>query len=203
MYGSRHTLVKEGSFLPVPTLAVLAGGRGSRLGGVAKGLIRLGNETVLERLLALAPEWPRLVVSNTPFAYEHFDAPIVGDLEPGKGAPGGVVTALAMASTEWVVLVACDMPFVTRALIDRLLARCSSDVDVVAFTRGGFVEPLCAVYRRSLADDWAPRLAGNPSLQELARSARLISEELAPEDAALLDSLNTPDDLRRSGAAMQ
>ncbi|HEY0882628.1 MAG TPA: NTP transferase domain-containing protein, partial [Archangium sp.] len=114
MYGSHDTSVKPGAPL---ALVVLAGGRGRRLGGVPKGLIRLGNGlTVVEQLLTLA-RGPAFVIANVSEWYERVDAPVVADLVPDKGAPGGVVTGLAVAPTEWVAMVACDMPFVSRGML--------------------------------------------------------------------------------------
>lgn len=190
--------VKEGSAL---TFVVQAGGKGSRLGGVAKGLIRLGGERIVDRLLALGAEWPRWVVANEPGAYEDLPVPVVADVVPGRGAPGGVVTALAVADTEWVLTVACDMPFVTREAIDALLAAAGPDVDVVCFERGGRLEPLLGLYRRALLDDWAAKLDQQPSLQGLIRSAR--HRVLTPGDPRVLDSLNTPDELARAGASLR
>ena len=191
MYGSLATNVKTG------TLVVLAGGRGRRLGGIAKGLIRLpSGETLIERLLSLASGSPRLVSTNDPQAYEWLDVPLVADLFPDRGAPGGVVTALACAATEWVTIVACDMPLVDSDTLEELEAARDESVDAVCFERDGHLEPLVACYRRSLVFDWAARLDGNPSLHELLESTRL--RVLTPADPRVLQSLNAPTDLTQT-----
>ncbi len=187
MYGNRDTAVKS-------TLIVLAGGRGVRLGGLPKGLIRLRNgETVVEGLLGLA-KGAAFVSTNHPEWYERLEVPLIADLVPDKGAPGGVVTGLAVAATEWVTIVACDMPFVTAQMLADLHARRHKGADVVCFTRAGQLEPLVGIYRRELCFDWSPRLDGNPSLKELVSSVRL--DTLEAEEPARLLSLNSPDDLR-------
>ncbi|MFO0594036.1 MAG: molybdenum cofactor guanylyltransferase [Myxococcaceae bacterium] len=175
------------------TLVVLAGGRGRRMGGVPKGLMRLpSGETVVERLLALT-DGPSLVSTNDPAAYERLEVPLVADVVADRGAPGGVVTGLAMASTEWVAVVACDMPFVTRAQLAVLLARRHAHCDAVCFTRDGEVEPLLGVFRRSLCHDWEARLDGHPSMKELINSVRV--ELVESTEPHRLMSLNSPADL--------
>lgn len=177
---------------------MLAGGRGRRMGGVAKGLLRLpSGETVVEHLLELAPEVPRFVSTNDPQAYERLEVPLVADVVADRGAPGGVVTALAMASTEWVVIVACDMPFVTREMIDTLLSHRHLHADAVCFTRDGQLEPLVACYRRALCHDWEVRLDAHPSMRELITSTRFESVE--SREPQRLISLNSPKDFARVG----
>ena len=155
-------------------------------------MIRLENgETVVERLLRLA-EGPAFVSTNQPEWYERLDVPLIADLVPDKGAPGGVVTGLAVSSTEWVTIVACDMPFVSAAMIAQLHAHRHAGVDVVCFTRAGQLEPLVGVYRRALCFDWAPRLDGNASMKELVNSVRVDTIE-ADEPTRLL-SLNSRED---------
>jgi molybdopterin-guanine dinucleotide biosynthesis protein A len=188
VYGSRSAAVN-------PTTVIIAGGAGHRLGGVHKGLIRLGETTIIEHLLAEAPPGPKLINCNAAEPYQFLDIPVVADLEPGRGAPGGVVTALAMAATEAVLVVACDMPRVTGRAMAELLALFGEGVDVVCFERRGDLEPLCAVYRRALVHRWFPLLTQNPSLRGLVRASRVRLIQV--DDDALLDSLNTPDDLRR------
>ena len=184
-----------------PTLVVLAGGRGSRLGGLAKGLIRLRNgETVVETLLRLTSGLA-FVSTNHPEWYERLEVPLIADLVPDKGAPGGVVTGLAVSPSDWVTIVACDMPFVTEAMLTTLHARRHAGVDVVCFTRGGQLEPLVGVYRRELCFDWAPRLDGNPSLRELVSSVRL--ETIEAEEPSRLISLNSPDDFRHAAESFR
>ena len=194
MYGSRDTHVKS-------TLVVLAGGRGIRFGGLAKGLIRLNHgQTVVEQLLGLA-EGPAFVSTNHPEWYERLDVPLIADLVPDKGAPGGVVTGLAVAATDWVIIVACDMPFVSSAMLAQLQARRHQGADVVCFTREGQLEPLVGIYRRELCFDWVPRLDGNPSLRELVSSVRLDTIEV--EDPARLMSLNSPADFYRAAESFR
>ena len=150
---------------------------------------------MVERLLGLATGLA-FVSTNHPEWYERLDVPLVADLVPDKGAPGGVVTGLAVAGTAWVTIVACDMPFVTPQMLAALQARRHAGADAICFTRGGQLEPLVGVYRRELCFDWAPRLEGNPSLKELVSSVRL--DTIEAEDPARLMSLNSPEDFRRA-----
>jgi molybdenum cofactor guanylyltransferase len=196
-------------FFPDVTLAVVAGGQGRRLSGVPKGLLRVGEGTVLERLLGLAPLFAEgVLVANAPEPYARFGLRTVADAVPGKGAPGGVHAALVGARTPWVLAVACDMPFVAQGAVRVLLAARAPEVDAVCFTVAGRVEPLLAVYRASLATAWGEALReGDPSLRELLSRcrARLLPEEaLRAVDPQLrsLVNVNTPEDLLRHGLAL-
>lgn len=196
-------------FFPDVTLAVVAGGQGRRLSGVPKGLLRVGTSTVLERLLGLAPLFAEvLLAANVPEPYARFGLRTVADVVAGKGAPGGVHAALVGVRTEWVLAVACDMPFVRPEVIRVLMDARAPEVDAVCFTVAGRVEPLLAAYRASLASSWGEALkGGDPSLRELLSRcrARLLPEEaLRAVDAELrsLVNVNTPEDLSRHGLAL-
>lgn len=176
------------------TLCINAGGRGVRLGGVAKGLLRVGERTVLERLLdleALASEV--LLVANDD-AYASFGLRTVPDVIPDRGAPGGVLTALLEARTPWVLVVGCDMPFVSAAAVTPLLAQAKEGVEAVVYERDGRLEGLLGLYRAALGPSWQAKLEHQtPSLQGLLRSTRLVT--LPPAEPRWLDSLNTPEDV--------
>ncbi|MDY7231293.1 molybdenum cofactor guanylyltransferase [Hyalangium rubrum] len=191
------------------TLAVVAGGQGRRLSGVPKGLLTLEGRTVLERLLQLSPLFAEVVlVSNAPEPYARFHLRTVADAVPGKGAPGGVHAALQAARTEWVLAVACDMPFITPEALQVLLEARGPQLDAVCFTVAGRVEPLLAVYRAALSVPWGEALReANPSLRALLSQcrARLLPEEaLRAVDPHLrsLVNVNTPEDLERHGLAL-
>ena len=180
------------------TLAVIAGGAGRRLGGRIKGLLEVAGRPIIERLLELAgPGDKVLIVTQTPEAFARFGQPMVGDLVPDKGAPGGVVTALFHATTEWVFAVASDMPLLERAHLEALLRAATAGVDVVVATRDGSLEPLCALYRRALVTSWRPALDADPSLRALIAQ---VPHVRVPLPAAVLESVNTPEDLVRLGA---
>jgi molybdopterin-guanine dinucleotide biosynthesis protein A len=179
------------------TVAVIAGGAGRRLGGRVKGLLEVGGRPIMARLLELAaPTDEVLIVTQTPEDFGRFDRRTVSDVVPGKGAPGGVVTALFHARTEWVFAVASDMPLLERAHVDALVRQVTAGIDVVVATREGALEPLCALYRRSLATMWRPALEADPSLRALIARASHVQVALP---ARVLQSVNTPEDLLRLG----
>src|SRR5713226_3674568 len=77
------------------TLAIIAGGGGHRLGGVAKGLLTLEGRPLIERILDLRPRFSEvLLVADNPGAYKAYGLRSVPDLVEGRGAPGGVHAAL-------------------------------------------------------------------------------------------------------------
>jgi molybdopterin-guanine dinucleotide biosynthesis protein A len=69
----------------------------------------------------------------------------------------GIQAALAASSAPWNLVVACDMPALTVDFLEELLAAAeASDADaLVPAWPSGWLEPLCAVYRRELADPLA------------------------------------------------
>ncbi len=180
------------------TVAVIAGGAGRRLGGRVKGLLEVGGRPIMARLLELAaPTDEVLIVTQTPEAFAQFGRRMVRDVIPDKGAPGGVVTALFHARTEWVFAVASDMPLLERAHVDALVREVKAGIDAVVATRDGALEPLCALYRRSLVRPWWPALDEDPSLRALI--ARVPHVRVAMPEVAL-QGVNTPEDLLRLGA---
>jgi molybdopterin-guanine dinucleotide biosynthesis protein A len=171
--------------------------------------MRVGEGTVLERLLELAPLFAQvLLVANAPEPYARFGLRTVADVVADKGAPGGVHAALVGARTAWVFAVACDMPFVRPEAVRVLLEARGPEVDAVCFTVQGRVEPLLAAYRAGLAGPWGEALnEGDPSLRELLSRcrARLLPEEaLRAVDAQLRSvvNVNTPEELSRYGLTL-
>ncbi len=155
---------------------------------------------LLADLLTLAPRFAEaLLVTSDPAPYAGFAVRSVPDVVPDRGAPGGVQAALAHAHTVWVLVVAADMPFVTAAVVERLVAERSEGVDAVGFDVDGRLEPLLACYRSALAPGWQKALASSPSLRELwqtVRTRRLGKSallEVDPLGRALL-SVNTPEE---------
>jgi molybdenum cofactor guanylyltransferase len=184
------------------SFAILAGGQARRLGGIPKGLLLRNGRPVLEHLLGLAPRFAdTFLVTSDASPYRSFGVRSVADVMAERGAPGGVHAALLQARTPWVLVVAADMPFVTLAVVERLLAEPREGVDAVGFEVGGRLEPLLALYRTALAPAWGLALASNPSFSTLWQTVRacLLSEEtLAQVDPGCraVVSVNTPEDAR-------
>jgi molybdopterin-guanine dinucleotide biosynthesis protein A len=104
-------------------------------------------QRVIERLSPIADEI--IVTTNSPEDYHFLDTRLIADLKPGRGALGGLYTAIASASNPLVAVVACDMPFASATLIEaasRLLIEEGADV-VIPKSEEGY-EPIHAVYRR-------------------------------------------------------
>lgn len=105
-------------------------------------------QRVIERLSPIADEV--IVTTNRPDAYAFLNLPLFPDFKPGRGALGGLYTALASARHPFVAVVACDMPFASASLLEaasQLLL--TEEVDVVIPRSEEGYEPFHAVYRRA------------------------------------------------------
>ncbi|MEU4806804.1 NTP transferase domain-containing protein [Actinosynnema sp. NPDC023587] len=99
---------------------VLAGGRGSRLGGVDKAAVRIGGRTLLEHALDAVRGAGRVVVVGP-----EKDVPGVlwtREDPPGGGPAAGVAAGLRHVRADVVVVLAVDQPGVTASTVERLLA---------------------------------------------------------------------------------
>jgi molybdenum cofactor guanylyltransferase len=130
------------------TGVVLAGGRSSRMGR-DKALIELGGRTLLQRALdLLAPHVDDLLIIGDAVAHVDPLARTIPDERPGQGPLGGLVTALKHARHELVVVVACDMPGLTDAFIERIQLEMTHHADAIIPEHDGLIEPLAACYHR-------------------------------------------------------
>lgn len=194
------------------TGAVLAGGRGTRLGGVRKAFLRDAHgETLLARTLRLfdASFAASVIVANEREHYEHLGRTIAADPIPDRGAPGGLLAALSAASTPWVFLCACDMPALDARVIAALARRRTAGLRAVVALVGGRAEPLHAFWATDSRGDVERALCeGRPSFRDLLATmpAALVPlaelEREVPEAAASFANVNEPGDLARFGLTL-
>lgn len=176
---------------------VLAGGRSRRF-GADKARHRIDGRTMVERVAsALSTVCPTVFVSlgidTPPFAVSELR--YVRDRYIDSGPLAGIHAALEEVATPWLLVAACDMPFITPDALRRILAARAPDVDaVVACDARGDLHPLCGCYRRDLL----PRLAA--FLDSGGRSARAFAAQITCVPVKLdaggpLRNVNTPGDL--------
>lgn len=105
---------------------VLAGGRGSRMGGVDKGLqVHRGMPLALHAVLRLAPQVGGLMINanRNLAAYESMGAPVWPDALPDYPGPlAGFLAGLERCETPYLVTVPCDSPLFPQDLVLRLVA---------------------------------------------------------------------------------
>lgn len=110
---------------------VLAGGRGSRMGGVDKGLQNFnGVALALSTLMRLQPQVGELMVNanRNLSAYEAFGAPVWPDVLADYAGPlAGFLTGLERCETKWLVTVPCDTPLFPTDLVARLVRAADQD----------------------------------------------------------------------------
>jgi molybdenum cofactor guanylyltransferase len=132
------------------TVVIQAGGMSARMGEDKALKPFLGRpliQRVIDRLSPIADEL--IVTTNRPAEYTFLNLRLVSDLKPGRGALGGLYTAIASATSPLVAVAACDMPFASTMFFEgarRLMVEEEADV-VIAKTDEGH-EPLHALYRR-------------------------------------------------------
>lgn len=180
------------------TLAVLAGGAGSRMGR-PKGLLEVDGRPVLSFLLErLSWPGPTLLVTapgrQRPPGREKFDKEVV-DPVADEGPLRGVMTALEHATTDVTVVVAVDMPGATPDDLAWLAGQLAERPDawIVMASRAGRIEPLPCAVRAVASDLVASRLAsGRRSLHGLADDARVVVANADARDGGAWLNANTP-----------
>jgi molybdopterin-guanine dinucleotide biosynthesis protein A len=134
---------------------VLAGGKSSRMGaGTDKTFLELGGQTLLDRALAvMGTVCDRVTIVGDPAKFTKSGSPkyesVVADVFPGCGPLAGIHAALVHSPAELNLMLAVDMPFVSRELLAFLFAAAKeSDAIVIVPRSSKGLQPLCAVYRR-------------------------------------------------------
>ncbi len=179
----------------------LAGGSGTRLGGVDKALLPLGGRAIIDFVLErLAPQVGATALSanGDPQRYRHLGLPILADEVAGRGPLGGVLRGLAWAEAvgaEALLSVPADTPFIPRDLARRLGA-----APAWAHSATG-LHPLVAIWPVGCAPALAAWLACGPSgrVRAFGETLGMRAEHFADAPDPF-HNVNTPDDLAAARA---
>lgn len=128
--------------MTAPLGVVLAGGQARRMGGGDKGLLPLGGETILARVIArLEPQVEDLALNanGDPFRFSAFGLPVLADSVDGFAGPlAGVLAGLDWAATQCathIVTAAADTPFFPADLVPRLILAAETQRRPIALAR--------------------------------------------------------------------
>lgn len=185
---------------------ILAGGRATRLGGVDKSGIVVDGQTIFDRQChVLLPRVAEIIVS-TPSAVPGHRT--VADPVVNAGPLAGIAAGLGNVHTDWLLVVAGDMPYIAGALVDRMLSKTTGDVDAVGIRIGDLPEPLLCILRVAAARPLVERRVAEGRLKASSlltddglRVAWIDEAELREMDPELraLFNVNEPKDLRSGG----
>jgi len=186
------------------TLAILAGGQGSRMGG-PKGEIRIGGQPILSYLLdRFSWPGPTLLVTapgrEHPPAWERFDREVV-DPVSDQGPLRGILTALENLKTPLLLVATLDMPGVQRSqllwLLDEMRKSPKRLGLMLRRSEGKTIEPFPSVFRTDARDTINRRIqSGRLSVQKLVEE-KSFETVVAPAswDPQIWANLNVPADL--------
>lgn len=129
---------------------ILAGGASRRM-GTDKAQLMLNGKSFVEHIAAALAKTGGEITGEITLvgkpAPDSTKLRYVPDVYPNWGALGGVHTALASSDAAWCLIVACDFPFVTAELFDRLASLRAGSEAVAPIQSDGIPQPLCALYR--------------------------------------------------------
>ena len=185
---------------------ILAGGASTRM-RTDKAALRYQGKTQLERAFDLAGRHVLEVFVSVrssqitePTRAAH---PLIVDSVEGEGPIVGIRSALAAyPKAAWLVL-ACDLPFLSDAVLEQLLAERDPTALATAFrsAHDGLPEPLCAVWEPAAGAALAAYQRGGghcPRKFLIGHAAPLLE----PRDPRALDNINTPDEYAQAEDAL-
>ena len=132
------------------TAVILCGGRSTRM-GQDKATLLAGHETFLERAIRVARESADDVIVVARAAQQvPPDVRVVHDPVEDLGPLAGIAEGLAASSTDLNIVIACDMPLIKPAVLQRLVESIG-DHDACVAVVDGHASVLCGVYRSRVA----------------------------------------------------
>ncbi|MZQ74635.1 MAG: NTP transferase domain-containing protein [Peptoclostridium sp.] len=195
---------------------ILAGGRSSRM-GFDKQFIEINEKRLIEIMAARLSEAfdDIIIVTNRPEMYSCCKCKLTSDIIKGKGPLGGIHAGLLAAESEFVYVIACDMPYINieyikhmEGVIERRLEAVEG-ADACITLKGEWIEPFNAFYRKNLNKRIEEHLESDKravySLLKRLNTvyiSELEARRFSP-DWSMFFNMNTMEELRRYSQVTQ
>ena len=135
------------------TGVILAGEKSKRM-GVNKSFLKLGNQTIIERITVVMKCIFKevIIITNTPAEYAFLQLPSYEDVFKGKGPLGGIHSGLTFSNTEKNFVISCDTTLITKEMIEYIVEY-KSDKPIKFCEAAGFHQPLVGSYKKEIIFD--------------------------------------------------
>ncbi len=183
-------------------VGIFVGGLGRRMGGRAKGMLMAPEGVpIVERSIHACGQAfgaNSVVLVGRHSAYDHLGRPQLEDEPVGIGPMGGLRALLKQADGQRVLALACDMPFITRELLERL-STTSPAAPALAPRPAGHWQPLCARYTPNVVLPVVDELiaSGKHGLFRILEQVEAEELVLSEAEDQLLRDWDTPEDIAR------
>ncbi|OGU18025.1 MAG: hypothetical protein A2X61_09395 [Ignavibacteria bacterium GWB2_35_12] len=129
---------------------ILSGGKSTRM-GQDKSFLKFGNQTVIEHISQLMKSIFQdvIIITNEQYKYEFLGLKCYEDIIKSIGPLGGIHSGLTNTVNELNFIISCDIPFITKDVIDFIICQ-KEDRDIVVTSADGFIQQLCGLYRKKL-----------------------------------------------------
>lgn len=176
------------------TAVILSGGKNSRMNYKTKAFLKLGNKTFIEKILKELNDFSEKFISCNNFKeYEELtnSTKLINDIYKDKGPIGGIYSSLKAASFDSCLVVAADMPFIDKELVNRLAQQEFFGEALIPVVNGK-VEPLCGIYKKSCINVIETMIKEeNYKLMNLLKRISVTYLPIDKEDSFL--NINTPE----------
>lgn len=177
---------------------ILAGGKSRRM-GTDKAELLIDNQIFLDKIALELTDFDELLVSvgsKDHLAETKYQT--VADKYPDCGPIGGLQSALSVCTSDALFAISCDVPLFKSCLAQFLCSKMSDDYDaVIALSPEGFFHPLCAVYKKSVADIFEKFiLSGDYKILNAYEQMKICSVPVEDFEDLLLN-VNTPEEYER------
>jgi len=179
---------------------ILAGGRGQRMGTQNKGLLPLAQKPLIAHVISrLAMQISRIVISANDDldAYRQFGLPVIPDQQQNYPGPlGGIFSAMQAESSDWLITVPCDTPYLPLDYVQRMCAAMDGHNAYVAHDGVRQQSGFCLL-PRDLLPQLEQRLAANQFAVYRFLDAVAAKPVNFADEAAAFVNINTPADLAK------
>ena len=143
------------------TLAILAGGKSSRMNNNNKALLLYKERKFIEHIITAGKDYKEIIiVANDEKPYKDLNLKVVKDIYKGNGPLSGIHSALVNSQSEKVLCIACDMPFINEETLN-ILGKYNKDYEVLVPVVSERMQPLCAVYSKKITNKLEDELLKN------------------------------------------
>lgn len=189
------------------TCTILAGGKGSRMGGRDKGLVELAGRPMIEHVIErVEPQVGGIVINANRGLdeYRRYGFPLISDVQDGfQGPLAGMAAALRRCGTDWVMTVPCDSPLLPLDLAARLHRAVETHAaDVAVADDGERLHPVFCLLSPRVAGDLESFLAqGQRKIDRWFERVSVVRADFSDE-AECFSNVNTGGDLARIEQAL-